>query len=429
MVNMAKKRICLLIFFLFFLFTITPEENMQKVIIPRKMYLFLDITGNITDPEKLLLQESLLILLSESSDLLIMEPVVFKAMSEEEMNTFVKKGEGDCWLQIKFNGEPDKLTIKASSYDLFENKYIIKNKTLEKDRKIRGITRGFWRDIYTDIEAGYHAIEELKQVKEVVTKKQVEEIVTISKGINLIIEGLPGTTITGAGDKPVLIGEDGKVTVDLAKFSTYNIRASKAGYYPVKTTVYITDKEKSIVLEQKPGLLLGGDIYLQSIDYPGVGIFYYLLPDSFFLELGATFYQFKLMWPVPDEDINKYSLPLTHLFLNAGFYILPADSFISVYLSTGAFIRLIGLGDKGIVLDPLSPWGLKILAINAEIFLFKNVKPFFEYGCLFYFTQDGRMMEASLTDVNSRLTNGYIFTDKLVIDMVHIQAGVRIQFP
>jgi len=424
------RKYCWLLFYLFLvLFIAGADVTIRKVSIPRKMQLFLGITGDFTDAEKILLQESLLIQLSESKDLLVLEPVILAAMPEETMNSVVKQAAGDCWLQIGIGSTAENITIKAVSYDLLSDQYIIKDMVLEKDHKIRGITRGFWRDIYQEIAAGYKATEELREVDSGAAPLDPGiNIIPSNKGIKVSIGGLPGTVLTGVGKERLVIGAEGRIDVEVAGYSTYKLRASKPGYYPVKVPIYLTDQEKSIELKQQPGSVWGGDLYLQHIDYPGLSALYYPLPNTLFLELGAVFYQFKLMFTV-SENAELYSLPLTHIFLNAGYYLMPTDSIIRLYLSTGVFIRIMGLGDNGIGFDPLSSWGLKFFAVNAEVLLHKNFKPFFEYGCLFYFTRNGMMMKASLTDVDEHLADGYIFMNKLVIDLVHIRAGIRIQFP
>ncbi|MBN2440137.1 MAG: hypothetical protein JXJ04_02285 [Spirochaetales bacterium] len=426
---MRKKFIVLSILTALFTLLICHGYAQENIIsIPRQLSLFLVFKGDFTQEEYFLLKETLLIKLAEDKDINLVEPVTLEEMSPEKRN--IKAGElgADCWLAANVTADPETIKIVYSSYDLINKKFIINEKSYKKSRKIRSLDKSFWKEIIIDIGKEYSQITGKLEVKEVVeyttdTKDAIEQ-----KGVKVVIQAIPGTRIYGLTDTPIIADTRGIAKTELAQLTTYEIEAVCSGYYPVEQNFYVEYEPVKITLQQIPGSKIAFDIYLHQADYLGAGCLYYIIPNNFYVELSATTYLKKLIWPV-EENIEEWEAPLLPVYFTSGFYVNPADSFFRYGFNFGFFIRFVYLDGIGVTIDPISRWGFKIFGFHAEVSGFNKIRFFYEHNVLVYYTDTPELMKAALIggpDSDSGSPPGYIFGNSHVLDFLDIKVGIRI---
>jgi hypothetical protein len=171
------------------------------------------------------------------------------------------------------------------------------------------------------------------------------------------------------------------------------------------------------------------DIYLHQVDYLGIGGLFYIIPNSLYVELSATTFYKKLIWPV-DEYANPedFEAPLLPVYLTAGYYMNREDALFRFGFNTGVFLRFVSLEDQGITLDPISAWGVKIFGFHGEVSSFRKIRFYYEHNILAYYTQTPALMKTAIQGSSgSAGTAGYIFgLNPFVFDFLDLKIGVRI---
>jgi hypothetical protein len=405
---------------------LTQEDTIS---VPRKVSIFLVIEGDFAEDEKVLLKESLLIKLAEDNDISLVEPLVLSEPGIEERHTRAEELGADCWLAVKVSADTEAITIVYSSYDLIDSQFTIEEKSYRKSRKIRSLHRSFWKDIIIDMAKAYSQITGKLEIKEVIEYTTDTKDAIQQKGVKVVIAATPGTRITGLTKEPLIVNTMGIAKTELAQLTTYKLKALCPGYYPLKKSFYIEYDPVRITLEQVPGSRFAFDVYLHQVDYLGLGALFYILPNFLYVELSATTFYKKLIWPVDKEsDPADFESPLLPVYLTAGYYINREDALFRFGFNTGAFVRFVSLEDTGITLDPISTWGIKILGFHGEFSGFRKIRFYYEHNVLAYYTETPALMQAAIQGPSgSGGTAGYIFgLDPFVFDVLDLKIGVRI---
>lgn len=432
-VNRDMKKITVICFIILILlctveYSFTDDVVDTVITIPRELMIFFITQGDLKEEEKALLKQTLAMKLSEDEDINIVEPIIEKSLSHEDQNKYCLENNADSWLNAKIAGKPDKIIITYSSYDLSENKFIIREKTFEKARELRNIHRLFWKNILIDIARGYSRKKGKLEIKEVIKYKVREKDEIEKKGVEIIIAAKPGTQIKGLGEDSVLIGEDGMIKKELIQRTTYKLKAECPGYYTVEHSFYVGSDPVTIELDQTPASSFGFDAHFQQFDYFGAGFFYFILPDRLYTELSFTTYILKLIWPV-QGNLDDWQAPVTHLLLTAGYYFGSGEDIFRFGLSSGFFLRFITFAENTVFgFDPLSGWGLKLIGFHAEASAWTKIRFFYEHNFLLYLTDNTQLVKAAAigSDYSDNFLAGYIFLDGAVLDTLDFRIGIRI---
>ncbi|MBN2532805.1 MAG: hypothetical protein JXB88_07940 [Spirochaetales bacterium] len=384
----------ILIFFMICLsYGFTEESTEENIVsVPRQLSLFLVFKGNFDQEETLLLKQSLLIKIAEDDDINLVEPVIEEDLTPDMRNIKADELKSDCWLAVLVTAKTETIEIVYSSYDLINKKFVIEEKKFIKDRKIRSLQRSFWKDIIIDIANKYSQVTGKLEIKEVVEYKNTTKDAVQQKGVKVVFEGNPGTSIQGLSEEALVVNERGIARIELAQASTYKMKAVCPGYYSLEQSFYVGFEPVKITLKQEPASRIALDAYLHEVDYLGGGFVFYLIPNYYFLELSITTYIKKLIWPVEKGDTKDYESPLFPVFLTFGFYVNEEDSFFRYGFNAGVFIRLFYDNDRGIILDPVAGWGVKLFGFHAELSTLKKIRFFYEQNVLVYITENPNLL-------------------------------------
>jgi hypothetical protein len=403
----------------------------ETATVPRKMAMFIVYKGNLTDDEKIVLSESLLVKISEIESITVIEPMWkgTKDITYSEKKTRAEGLGADAYLTITITGEKDRIQIIFLAFDILQNKIAIDEKTIEKSREIRGLDRSFWQPVTADVANGFRPISGDLVIKEITKHTGKENLIQEVQGVKIVIVAQPKTIVAGMGKNTYTADEDGLVRLELPGSSTYELYATCAGFYPVRKQIYIANEPLRIELDQEQGSNFGVDLFLQQVDYIGAGFRWYYVPNMWFFDFRSTLFFWKLIWPT-NGDKNRYEAPVTHLGLYGGFYINNEDSLFRFSVSTGVFCRLTFIEPLGIILDPISQFGITFGALDIEISPMEHYRFFIEYSPTLYFSNNIELFKASVTSNksnNNGKTPGYAFAGDIAFDYLDIKVGFRIQ--
>lgn len=374
------------------------EDGAEDIVsVPRQLSLFLVFKGDFEQDEIVLLKQTLLIKLAEDKDISLVEPVIAEELTPDQRHIKADELGADCWLAAQVTAKTEIIDIVYSSYDLINSVFMIEEKEFEKDRKIRSLDRSFWKDIVIDVAQKYSQITGKLEIKEVIEYQTETKDAIEQKGVKVVIEANPGTRIQGLSADTLVVNDRGIAKIELPQASTYKMKASCSGFYPLEKSFYVGFEPVKITLEQQPASWIAFDVYLHHVDYLGAGFLFYILPNYFYVELSMTTYIKKLIWPVARDDERDYESPLFPVFLTTGFYVNEEDRFFRYGFNVGAFIRFLYHEKKErIIPDPNSSWGLKLLGFHAEFSGYKKIRFFYEHNILVYITEDVNRLIAAI---------------------------------
>jgi hypothetical protein len=408
------------------------EENAEDVVsVPRKLCLFLLFGDTFKEEDTFLFQQTLMLKLAEDKDISLVEPVMTEEMPLTQRHEKAEDLGADCWLAVQLSSREEIIEIRYSSYDLLKDTFTIEEKKYEKSAKIRNLQRSFWRDIIVDIAQHYSQTTGKLEIKEVIEYQSDIKDALEERGVKVVFEATPGTRIQGLPEDSLVVSDRGIAKTELARASTYRIKASCAGYYPLEKSFYVGNEPVKVTLEQQPASRFGCDLFLHQADYLGAGFLFYIVPNYIFTEISATTYMKKLIWPV-EKETSDWESPLFPVFFTAGFYVNEEDDLFRYGFTTGVFIRFFYDDNEGsIILDRVSSWGIKVLGFHAELSGYKKIRFFYEHTILIYATENPSLLKAAIDrKINPEsMVSGIYFIDfEHVINFFDIKLGVRFLF-
>jgi hypothetical protein len=412
---MSAKRLWITILLALLLSAASYSQQAEET---RRMLVYYEVLpeAQLTERETVLLYESLLIDLSDSSDRLAVKEFDGQTVpsSDEDKNRAAEERAADSWLHVAVSGSPDLLSLKIRALDLLSGRIVL-DQTIEKEmlRGIRDLQLQFWREVAAPL-ADYFA--------GAIT-------LNVDEG-TLVFQGLPGTKILGSAWKKVNLDDEGRVSVQVPLPSTLPYRATKPGYFPVEGQVYMDQKQKTVTLEQHRGARLAFDAYLNNVSYPGVGLNYFFVPDTFYGRISFQTYLIGFM--LDDRSDNPESLFISHSLsnvgLSAGVYFNDPDMYFRPYFAFGVAWRFVtAKGYWG--LEPVAPFAAQPV-LGCEYSRNPKFKVFAEYAPYFYWAPDRLLFALSLPeDRKSRVLYLPVKDDLVgwawVWEMVVFNVGVR----
>lgn len=390
---------------------------------PRRLVLYFEQEEGLKfqELELLLLYESLLAKLSGASR----GVVIIEAQSGvvpgtvEERSRLAREQGADSWLSATVSGSMKSLRVSVSSFDLLKGRMVFESRLQsESPVGLIDLAKRFW-------DSTAQALLENYSLVEVVAPPEVKETID---SIEILILAQPGTLVAGLSEKPLEVGQDGELIVELAVPGTYSFEALKEGYYPYKEKFYLENESKVIEIVQQPGARYALNFYLNNFSFPGFELSYYFTPNFFFARAG--FNTFLLGICLTDQhdstDDNSWlqSHSLSHLNIAFGSYLGREDRYYRWLVAGGLFTRLIMAKGYGIGLEPIAPFGIQAI-IGLEFSHSEKRRLFLEYVPLLYLTKYPELMRASFPPDYEPWN--YIFGKSYVVDFFNFRFGLRLQ--
>ncbi|HEB10766.1 MAG TPA: hypothetical protein ENI06_06090 [Spirochaetales bacterium] len=411
--------------FLFFLLTpaLFSEEKEFAPGEPRRLVLYFEQEEGLKfqELELLLLYESLLAKLSGAS----VGVVIIEAQSGgvpgtiEEKSHLAREQGADSWLSAMVSGSMESLRVYVSSFDLLKERMVFESR-LQSELPVGliDLARRFWDSTTQALRENYSLVA----ADAPPAKKKIID------SAEIVILAQPGTLVTGLSGKPLEVGQEGELSIELALPGTYSFEALKRGYYPYKEIFYLESESRVIEIDQQPGSRYALNFYLNNFSFPGFELSYYFIPNFFFARVG--FNTFLLGIRVPDQDDSTdddswlQSHSLSHINITVGRYLGREDRYYRWLISGGLFTRLIMAKGYGIGFEPIAPFGVQAI-IGLEFSHSEKKRLFLEYVPLLYLTKYPELMQASFPPDYEPWN--YIFGKSYVIDFFNFRFGLRFQ--
>lgn len=378
------------------------------------LYFEIDAGAEFTPQQGTLLYESLVAVLSDSSDRVALLEYRDQDIpgGDQEKSTKAEDIGADAWLQVTVGGDFESAGLRVRCLDLLNGIFAFEL-DLQKEliRGTRELATLFWNDV------------------EEAAREYFERALNLENRIgDLTFQALPGTRIQAVGRRRLKTADDGTATAEVALPSTIPFRATKPGYWPVEGQVYMDQPEKSVIIEQTPGDRVALDFYLNNFNFPGFDFTFFLVPDMVFAKTGILTYLigFVLEGGGWEDDKIFVSYTLNHYNLAMGFYCNAPDRYFRPYFSAGVFWRLItARGYWGF--EPIAPFGLQPI-LGFEYSRQPRYKMFFEYAPMVYWTgnsNDTFLFLSSITSDNE--FTGYESYRWCVVNFVNFKLGLRVR--
>jgi hypothetical protein len=414
---MTRKRFLIAALFLLIVIAASHAQELEET---RRLMVFFEVLpeAEITQREGVLLYESLLLDLSDSSERMAVKEYGGQRLppSDEEKNAAAEELAADSWLHIAIAGSTDLLKIQARALDMLSGRIILEE-TIEKEllRGIRDLQRQFWEEVSNPLAQYFTS--------------------AISRDMNrgtLVFEGQPGTRIRGSAWKQVKIAEQGKVSIQVPLPATLPFRATKAGVFPIEGQIYMDQTTKVMHLDQQQAARLAIDVYLNNVSYPGAGFTYFFVPDAVFGRVGLTSYLVGISLN-DSEDSSKsifVSNTLNNLHMAFGLFFNDPDRFFRSYCALQATWRFItAKGYWG--LEPIAPFAAQPI-LGIEYARSQKIKVFAEYAPYFYWAPERFLFRLSLPLDHNLAFLFFPASDDaadwaVVWEMIVFNVGVRIR--
>jgi hypothetical protein len=314
----------------------------------------------------------------------------------------------DCWLLATIEGPRGRPKIRVISHDLL---YTTTSVDLAVSRRepfaMMDVYRERWDEIVPLVVKAYPPLDPAAYAQ------------GPPPAVTLTVRALPGTEISGLSARPVTVGADGTVSVDLASPAPYSLRAVLGGYLPSLLSFYYQGEKEITLTQTRPPWLFLDLAFLDGF-YPGVSATVASSPFPGFLRVGYT--TFRLGIAIGDKLFS--SLPLSQLTLLAGIYLSPEDASTRMYFGAGPLVRFSLPPSGSLVFDQLLPWGVQAV-VGFEFTLVPKLRFVVEYAPTLYATPLPDFFDFYFSG-NDSGTFPYIkFPPSFALDILEVRMGLR----
>jgi hypothetical protein len=397
----------------FFLLMIAPaffaQTSNTESAVPRKLLVSITYPKGyaLSAEVRTRVSRSLLVALTQTEGLRIIEYTGEPPESRKQWEEEAVKSGADCWLSIVFDDNSAKPTLKLLSYDIaLGKKRIDKAVSLSSPLSESGVTSAVWEETVSLVAEQYFAVDPAAIMS------------LVQEKATLTFNALPDTQIAGLPGNPVKTGPDGAAVVEVPVPATYSIKFTRQSFFPVEMDLYV-DSSLVIPVPQESGSRLALDFTLSNNFFPGVAAIFFPVPNYIFLKVSVDSF---LVGLAANENAAFYSLPLTVVGFQAGFFFLPEESVPRLYIALGAFLRIAHLEDDPFVIDGLAPGGGQLM-FGAEIGPTPRHRFFLEYSAIRYFTDFPYLLQAALGGGDTPF--GYVFSNSSAMSLFNLRFGFR----
>jgi hypothetical protein len=402
-----KKLLCALAALLL-LAALLPAQGAPKV--ARRVLLSVVVRqgASFSETDRQIIARSMLVKLQSASAEVVLVELAGNAPSDapEDLVGQARDAGADAVILVAVAGDWPSMKLRARSFDLLANRATLDlSVSREGYSSVSDLAHEDWSEIGGALADTYHMVA----APAVAPRDPRKALLTI--------KALPGTSITGLAATPLQVGPDGSASLELPDSREYQLRASLPDRDPVTQRIFLSS-DQQLAIDQRPRARWALTVSLQNFGYPSFDASWFRAPDGSFLRAGLTSYAVGLALT---SDEILYSAPLTHLFLDAGFYTAPADSPVRPYIAVGAFARLLLIPGTYAGVDPISPWGLRLL-VGAEIPSPSRNRAFIEWTPTCY-VADSALFAAALG--SGKLPPGWLISQGSVTNVLSFRVGYR----
>ncbi len=344
---------------LFLLFSISLFAD-GEILIPRRLFIFFESSGELNQREQIMLEESLVANLAAKTEVIIVESAEREPLpqSVEEMGARASEYKADCWLLVKVRPQDTQLAIAASLFDI-SGETLLWEKSFNGTKRLQELESALWQELVGAVEEALPPRAQEFVVEEITRKVSEVQVVEKIVGVPLTIEALPGTRISGLTKEQIIIPEEGRVTIEVPGAATYQIRAAKKSYYAEELGFFVDKEALAVDIEQNPAARFGAELLMNFDNFTGLGLYYFPVRGFLFAGLRGEVSFFRVFPPfaVDEYDWDSRNIMLS---LDLGCYLFPADSFFRIALSAGTFMRLYFPLNATAELHPYFPYGVNL---------------------------------------------------------------------
>ena len=376
---------------------------------PRRLLVSIQYPSDygLSAEEMIKASRSLLVSLAQAEGISIVEYSGEMPRTRQGWNTVAEEAGADCWLSIGFEGSADKPEITLLSYDLLMGKQRIDQTVILPDPLPQSaVSRGFWDEPVSIVSGLYFAVD-----ADFLTQ------VSLRKAV-ITIKALPNTLVTGLPGKPIKVGKNGTVVVEVPIPATYSLQFTRQGSLPLFKEIYV-DGSIEVPVYQDPGSFFAADFSLYNNFFPGVGIVFFPVRNYIFLKAGIDSF---LVGLAMSGGSAFFSFPLTAVNFQAGSFFTPEESVPRISIALGAFLRIAHLSDAPFIIDALAPGG-GLIALSAEMGPTPQHRFFLEYSAIMYFTEFPELIHAIVGW--DEVWPGWVFTDSNAYSLFNLRFGFR----
>ena len=381
---------------------------------PRFMvYLFQAEQDTLSPTERFVLYNSILAAATQANpDVVLLESpdqtVPDTSQGREEL---ARRINADCWLFVSASGGFANLTIEAETYD------ILRQQTFGQEIirpgfavDYRTISTGFWDKIVEAIRTSYTRIVD---------------------ATTFTVKGVPGTELTGVPGGPYRIDKSGTLVQKIPYPSSFTMKARAGGYYDQEQSLFLGIEPLTVNLNQVAKPRLGAEVWLSSFQFPGIRLWWYVIPAEVFVRLSATTELFGF-YPIDNApSVVAVGSPLSQVGLDAGLYIFPAESLLRFYIGVGGYLRFSSPPAPSFSIDTQGAPGAITLSLGAEYSPSRRLRFVIDYQPAFILASNPQQF-INLSFVPNSFPSGqvpgYIILPWGLFDLRNVYLGLRMDF-
>jgi hypothetical protein len=381
---------------------------------PRFMiYLFEAEQDTLSAEEKFVLYNSILAAATEANpDVVLLEsPDQAVPSTPQGKEELARRINADCWLSVTASGGFANLTLQVETFD------ILRQQTFGQEIirpgfvvDFRTISRGFWDRIVSTIKASYNRIVDLS---------------------TFTVRGRPGTDLTGIPGGPYRIDATGTLVQKIPYPSSFTMKAREKGYYDTERSLFLGIDPLVVSLDQVAKPHIGAELRLSSFQFPGVRLWWFVVPAEVFIRLGLTTQYFGL-YPIDNApSVVVAGSPLSQVELDAGLFISPAENLLRFSVGLGGYLRFSHPPAPSFAIDTEAAPGAITLSLGAEYSPSRRIRFVMDYEPAFIFAPDPRKfidLSFVANSFPSGQVPGYLVLPWGLFDLRNFYLGVRVDF-
>ncbi len=327
--------------------------------------------------------------------------------SDDARTEASRAGGADAWLWVEVSRTAEGTSLRVRSFDVARDRQTI-DQTLPISVGLSplDLPAADWTGVARLVARAYPPL-----------RADAEGPIDAPASALLSIHARPGSLVKVGGGPAVTIGADGSASVTLAVPAEYSLRATAPGFSPATRQLFLT-ADREVTLRQDPGARWAVEASLADLAWPGLGLSWFIVPDSLLLGIDATTY---LLGLALNQEEVLLSLPLTNVILKIALYVAPSDSPFRPYTGLAVFLRVVH-APIYLGLDPLSPVGGQLI-LGAEMGRTLRGGFFLEYLPTLYSTTVANLFRATLGVQNPPLW--WYFSSAFAVNFLAFSAGYR----